>query len=242
MLGLVAGFLEPTRGTITLDGEIVRQPGSDRAVVFQQFSLFPWKTISKNVEFGFRMRGIASEVAMEAARRLLSACGIEEVAQKYPHQLSGGMQQRAAIVRAVAVNPKVLLMDEPFGALDAQTRTQMQQILLGIWEGLGITVIFVTHDVDEAIYLADRLLVMTKSPGRIAAEIRVPFGRPRDRRILESEAYAETRREVLDSLFPQGESASRYGEAPGLRWGPQITAGRIASMISDPNSVRRMKP
>jgi NitT/TauT family transport system ATP-binding protein len=179
LLNIVAGFVKPTSGTVLLDGASIKGPGSDRGVVFQQYSLFPWLTVRKNVEFGLKMKGIASAQRETQARTLLGLAGLLAFENHYPDQLSGGMKQRVGIVRALATSPQVLLMDEPFGALDAQTRTVMQEILTNMWQQFLISVLFVTHDIEESIFLSDRIYVMTARPGRIKAEIVVPLPRPR---------------------------------------------------------------
>ena len=179
LLNMVAGFVNPTSGRVLLDNERIKGPGCDRGVVFQQYSLFPWLTVRKNVEFGLKMQGVAASDREPAARTLLGLAGLLSFENHYPDQLSGGMKQRVGIVRALATNPQVLLMDEPFGALDSQTRVVMQEILTNIWQQFRISVLFVTHDIEEAIFLSDRIYVMTARPGRIKAEIRVPLSRPR---------------------------------------------------------------
>jgi NitT/TauT family transport system ATP-binding protein len=179
LLNIVAGFVEPTSGSVKVDGEPIRGPGSDRGVVFQQYSLFPWLSVRKNVEFGLKMKGIPAAQRETQARTLLGLAGLLAFENHYPDQLSGGMKQRVGIVRALATSPQVLLMDEPFGALDAQTRTVMQEILTNMWQQFRISVLFVTHDIEESIFLSDRIYVMTARPGRIKAEIRVPLARPR---------------------------------------------------------------
>ncbi|TXF13438.1 ABC transporter ATP-binding protein [Pelomicrobium methylotrophicum] len=179
LLNAVAGFIEPSRGTVLLDGQPIRGPGSDRGVVFQQYSLFPWMTVRKNVEFGLKMKGIPRSERERQARTLLGLTGLLSFENHYPDQLSGGMKQRVGIVRALATSPQVLLMDEPFGALDAQTRVVMQEILTNMWQRLRISVLFVTHDIDEAVFLSDRVYVMTARPGRVKAELAVSLPRPR---------------------------------------------------------------
>ena len=179
LLNIVAGFVKPTSGTVLLDGAGIKGPGSDRGVVFQQYSLFPWLTVRKNVEFGLKMKGITAAQRETQARTLLGLAGLLAFENHYPDQLSGGMKQRVGIVRALATSPQVLLMDEPFGALDAQTRTVMQEILTNMWQQFLISVLFVTHDIEESIFLSDRIYVMTARPGRIKAEIVVPLPRPR---------------------------------------------------------------
>ncbi len=179
LLNIVAGFVEPTSGSVLVDGQNIRGPGSDRGVVFQQYSLFPWLSVRKNVEFGLKMKGIPASQRETQARTLLGLAGLLAFENHYPEQLSGGMKQRVGIVRALATSPQVLLMDEPFGALDAQTRTVMQEILTNMWQQFRISVLFVTHDIEESIFLSDRIYVMTARPGRIKAEIKVPLPRPR---------------------------------------------------------------
>jgi len=180
LLNAVAGFVSATRGRVAVDGVPVTRPGADRGMVFQQYSLFPWKTVRQNVEFGLKMKGVGAGTRERMARTLLSLAGLIGFEDQYPDRLSGGMKQRVGIVRALATGPKVLLLDEPFGALDAQTRQIMQQILTNIWQRLGISVLFVTHDIDEAIFLSDRVYVMTARPGRIKAEVPITLPRPRE--------------------------------------------------------------
>jgi len=167
LLMLIAALLQPSAGSITLNGARVAAPGSDRALVFQDFALLPWRTVLKNVEVGLELKHVPRGEREEIARRYLKLVALERFADRYPHQLSGGMRQRVAIARALCVHPEILLMDEPFGALDAQTRQVMGSELLRLWESDRKTIIFVTHDLDEAIYLADRVIVMSASPGRI---------------------------------------------------------------------------
>lgn len=179
VLNAVAGFESISSGTLTLDGNPIGGPGPDRGMVFQQPTLFPWKSVRDNIAHGPRMLGHSKFKAHEIADGLLAQVGLADFADRRPMTLSGGMQQRVGIARALAPSPKVLLMDEPFGALDAQTRTMMQENLLRIWAEQKPTVIFVTHDIDEAVFLADRILIMSASPGRIIDEIKVDLPRPR---------------------------------------------------------------
>jgi ABC-type nitrate/sulfonate/bicarbonate transport system ATPase subunit len=179
LLRLVAGLDMPTTGRIVLDGQPVHHPGPDRGMVFQSYTLFPWLTIAENVAFGLREKGVPVRERVEIVRQWLERVGLTSFAHHYPKQLSGGMQQRTAIARALANNPAILLLDEPFGALDNQTRALMQELLLGIWERERKTVLFVTHDIEEAIFLASRVVVMTARPGRIKADIRVDLAYPR---------------------------------------------------------------
>ncbi len=195
-LNAVAGFLKPTSGMVTVDGEPVKGPSADRGMVFQQYSLFPWKTVRENVEFGLKMRGMGKSERAVAARTLLGLAGLSAFEDHYPDRLSGGMKQRVGIVRALATGPKVLLLDEPFGALDAQTRVIMQQILTNLWQRLGISVLFVTHDIDEAIFLSDRIYVMTARPGTIKAEVTVPLPRPRDAALQLTPEFVQLRAEL----------------------------------------------
>ncbi len=167
LMRMVAGLDYPTEGAVKVDGETITAPGPDRAVVFQQFALFPWKTVRENIAFGLKCKGVNGAAQAEAVARYVKLMGLGGHEDAFPHQLSGGMQQRVAIARSYAIEPKVLLMDEPFGALDAQTRTVMQEELVRICRGQPRTALFITHAVEEAVYLADRVVVMTRRPGRI---------------------------------------------------------------------------
>src|SRR5215510_11881872 len=181
LLNIIAGFLVPTGGEVRIGGEAVTGQGLDRGVVFQDFAqLFPWRTALRNVAFGLEMKGIAKKEREAIALEQLRLVKLEKFAHAYPHHLSGGMQQRVAIARALAYNPAVLLMDEPFAALDALTRDDMQQLLADVWRETRKTVVYVTHNVAEAVYLADRVVVMTPHPGTIRTELRIPLPRPRD--------------------------------------------------------------
>ena len=179
LLNVVAGFVRPSEGKVTVDGKTTDKPGADRGMVFQQYSLFPWLTVRRNVEFGLKQQGMQRSQREQAARTLLGLAGLLAFENHYPEQLSGGMKQRVGIVRALATSPQVLLMDEPFGALDAQTRIVMQQILTNMWQRFRLSVLFITHDIDESIFLSDRVYVMTARPGCIKAEIPIPLPRPR---------------------------------------------------------------
>ena len=172
LLNILAGFEDNSEGTALIDGSSIGRPGPDRGVVFQEAALFPWLTVWENVVFGPKMQGVARAEYEERARELLEIVGLQDFAKAYPSQLSGGMRQRVGIARVLVMRPRALLMDEPFGALDAQTRLAMQELLLRVWEKLNTTVVFVTHDIDEAILLADRVCVMTARPARIGREIR----------------------------------------------------------------------
>jgi NitT/TauT family transport system ATP-binding protein len=197
LLNAVAGYVKPSGGKISVDGEKVQRPGPDRGMVFQQYSLFPWKTVKDNVAFGPLMAGQSRAEAEKIAGKFLEMVGLSRFANRYPAELSGGMQQRVGIARALANYPRVLLMDEPFGALDAQTRQMMQENLLNIWSEFGTTVIFVTHDIDEAIFLADRVLVMSAGPGRIIADLAVDLPRPRLPEVCAEPAFAELKRQCI---------------------------------------------
>jgi NitT/TauT family transport system ATP-binding protein len=196
LLNAVAGFTESDAGALLLDGAPIRGPGSDRGVVFQQYSLFPWMTVRKNVEFGLKMKGIGQSQRETQARTLLGLAGLLAFENHYPSQLSGGMKQRVGIVRALATSPQVLLMDEPFGALDSQTRSVMQEILTNMWQRLRLSVLFVTHDIEEAIFLSDRIYVMTARPGRVKAELKVPLPRPRKPEMMESPEFVALMRTI----------------------------------------------
>ena len=200
LLRVIAGLSRPQAGEVTLDGERVTAPGADRGMVFQSYTLFPWLTVQGNVEFGPRLSGRPSEEYAQVARRYIDLVGLAGFEHAYPKELSGGMQQRAAIARALANDPEILLMDEPFGALDAQTRSLMQELLLRVWEQTHKTVLFVTHDIEEAILLADRIYVMTARPGRIKHEVGVPLPRPRTVAVLDSDGFIRLRREVYQSI------------------------------------------
>jgi ABC-type nitrate/sulfonate/bicarbonate transport system ATPase subunit len=193
LLNLIAGFLVPSDGQIRIAGEAVRGHGLDRGVVFQDFAqLFPWRTALGNVCFGLEMKGIAKPQRQDIARRQLALVKLEKFAHSYPHHLSGGMQQRVAIARALAYNPAVLLMDEPFAALDALTRDEMQRLLAEVWRETRKTVVYVTHNVAEAVYLADRVIVMTAHPGRVKCELAIALPRPRDALSVEFLNYQKT--------------------------------------------------
>jgi NitT/TauT family transport system ATP-binding protein len=200
LLNTVAGFISPTTGSVSIDGDVVTEPGPDRGMVFQQYSLFPWKTVRENVAFGPLLAGYGRSEATSTANTFLSMVGLGGFADRYPEELSGGMKQRVGIARALANYPSVLLMDEPFGALDAQTRVMMQENLLKIWAQFGNTVLFITHDVDEAIFLADRVLVMSASPGRIIADISVDLERPRNVEIATEAAFIAIKKRCIDAI------------------------------------------
>jgi len=191
LLKMVAGLIRPTAGAIEIDGREVAGPGNDRAMVFQHFVLLPWADILTNIGFGLELRGMSRKESREAARPFLERVGLTRFADHYPHELSGGMQQRVGLARALAVAPDILLMDEPFGALDAQTRQLMQEDLMRLWDEEQKTVIFVTHSMDEAAYLSDRVLVMDTHPGRVREILDVPIPRPRDESVRRESVFTE---------------------------------------------------
>jgi NitT/TauT family transport system ATP-binding protein len=200
LLNAVAGFIPPTSGQVRIDGEPVTEPGPDRGMVFQQHSLFPWKTVLQNIAFGPRVSGRGTGTDERDAQAFLEMIGLSKYADSYPKELSGGMQQRVGIARALANYPSVLLMDEPFGALDSQTRAMMQENLVSIWREFGTTVLFVTHDVDEAVFLADRVLIMSAGPGEIIKEVKVPLPRPRGPETIASAEFVALRATCLDVI------------------------------------------
>jgi len=205
LLGALAGHLPPSRGSVRVDGAAVDGPHPDRGLVFQQHTLFPWLRVIDNVAFGLKMKGVARAARHARAHALLASVGLDGCESRWPSQLSGGMQQRVEIARVLINEPRVLLMDEPFGALDALTRSRMQQLLLEVWERFRTTVVFVTHDIDEALFLADRLLVMSARPGRIVEDLRLDFPRPREAELVTSPRFAELKRHCLH-LLHRGEA------------------------------------
>lgn len=214
LLLIVAGLERPTCGEVLLDGRPIEGPGPDRGMVFQRDCLFPWLTVLENVQFGLQLRANRSGLSdgrrkayLERTERLLEAVGLGAFKTAYPKQLSGGMRQRVALVRALAIQPRVLLMDEPFGALDAQTREEMQELLLDLCRIHGTTVLFVTHDVEESVFLADRVLVMQAHPGRIVAEVAVPLPRPRRLEMRLEPEFQAIRGEVVRHLYRQPREA-----------------------------------
>ncbi|MBI2887606.1 MAG: ABC transporter ATP-binding protein, partial [Chloroflexi bacterium] len=200
LLNLVAGLEQPSQGEALLGGQPVRGPGPDRAMVFQEYALFPWLTVEQNVDFGLRHTGVPRLRRRELVAQYLDLVGLHDFSRARPHQLSGGMQQRVALARALALSPKVLLMDEPFAAVDAQTRNRMQAELLEVWSKERTTVVFVTHNVDEAVYLADRILVLTPRPGRLLNPLSVELPRPRRRTSPEFNQVREAVLELLSTM------------------------------------------
>ncbi len=197
LLRIIAGFEQPTSGTISLYENVITGPGSDRGMVFQDYALFPWMTVRENISFGPRQKGRAKKYIDEISSEYLHMVGLEKFADRFPHQLSGGMKQRVAIARVLANECEVLLMDEPFGALDALTRESLQQELLEIWERTKVTVIFVTHSVEEAVLLSDRVVVMTAGPGRIEADVAIELARPREVSAID---FNQIRRDITQRL------------------------------------------
>ena len=202
-LNLLAGFEQPSSGLVSVDGQAVTHPGPNRGVVFQQPSLFPWLTVLSNVVLGIKCRGVAPQEYEPRARRLLQEVGLKGFERHYPYQLSGGMQQRVQIARALINEPDILLMDEPFGALDYQTRLLMQKLLLRLWAHFKPTILFITHDVGEAIFISDRVIAMTKRPGRVKCVLRVNAPKPRDYEFIGSPEFTRLEHDLV--LAVQGE-------------------------------------
>lgn len=200
LLNAVAGFIRPNQGYILVDQNPVTKPGADRGFVFQQYSLLPWKTTLQNVELGLKIKGISKKERRELVNEYLNRVGLYQHRHSYPHQLSGGMQQRASIIRALVNSPSVLLMDEPFGALDAQTRHMMQELLMEIWSELRTTVLFVTHDIEEAVFLGDRILVMGVNPGHIKADLNINLQRPRHIDDMMTSEFTQLTRQVFEVI------------------------------------------
>jgi len=209
LLNMLAGFDRPTQGEVRVDDVEVRDAGPDRIVVFQSPALFPWMTVRDNIAFGPRKRGVPARECLEDSARYMHAMGLDDFAGHYPYQLSGGMRQRVQIASALVNRPDVLLMDEPFVALDFQTRLTMQELLLQIWDEFHPTIFFITHDVEEAVFLADRLYVMTRRPGRIKEEIAVPFPKPRTFDIVTAPAFVTIKERVLHLIREELSPASR---------------------------------
>jgi NitT/TauT family transport system ATP-binding protein len=201
VLNLAAGFIQPTSGSVSSHGRPVAAPGPDRGVVFQEFMLFPWQTVRENIGAGLRFCSIPSTEAASRIDFLLDAVAMREFQWHYPALLSGGMQQRVALARTLATRPRILLMDEPFGALDAQTRQQMQSLLLRLWESEGQAILFVTHDIDEAIHLADTIYVIGPRPARVLHAFRPSLPRPRSRDVFQDERYIQVKRDILSMVF-----------------------------------------
>ena len=206
-LNLIAGFETPTSGSVFVDEKLVYSPGPDRAVVFQQASLFPWLSVFENVTLGVKCRGMDKEEYTPRAQHLLQEVGLAGFERHYPYQLSGGMQQRVQIARALISTPKVLLMDEPFGALDYQTRIFMQELLLRLWVEYKPTVFFITHDVSEAIFISDRVLVMSRRPGRVKLTVNIQTPKPRTADFLSAPEFVQLQRELLHAVQEEVQTA-----------------------------------
>ncbi|BAU11639.1 ABC transporter-like protein [Leptolyngbya sp. NIES-3755] len=200
LLNIVAGLTPPTSGSVLVDGREVTGPGSDRGMVFQNYTLYPWLTVAQNIAFGLKLRKLPKSEQRDRVNYYLDVVGLTQFAQSYPKQLSGGMKQRVAIARALANEPAVLLMDEPFGALDAQTKEQMQQFLLELWEQTHVTVLMITHDVEEAIFLSQRVYVMSARPGRMKLEVPVNLPEHRDLEMKLSAEFVDIKRQILHTL------------------------------------------
>ncbi|WP_051660875.1 ABC transporter ATP-binding protein [Bosea sp. 117] len=209
LLDIIAGLTEPTAGFAAIDGRKVVRPHPETAYVFQQYALFPWRTALQNIEYPLEVRGVGRVARRERAQHFLNLFGLRGFEDRYPSQLSGGMQQRVAIARALATDPRVLLMDEPFAALDAQTRDILQSELLRIWEQIKTTVVFITHSIDEAIFLADRIVVMTARPARVKESVEVDLPRPRDSEIRNGDTFNAYRARVWGALREEVRKAQR---------------------------------
>jgi len=197
LLRIIGGLDQPSSGQVILDNQVISRPNPRMAMIFQEYSLYPWRNVLDNTAFGLEINGMSREERYAVAKRYLDLVGLTEFSQSFPYELSGGMRQRVAVVRALAVEPAVLLMDEPFGALDAQTRNKLQHDLVDIWQKTKKMILFVTHSVDEAVFLADRIIVLSPRPGRICENIPIEQPRPRDRTSVE---FAQVRRHVLDLI------------------------------------------
>jgi len=214
---IIAGLDYPTSGEVLLEGKPVREPGSDRGMVFQGYTLFPWLTVKKNVMFGLELSGKSSYEASSEARQWIELVGLSKFEDSYPHELSGGMKQRVAIARALANKPRILLMDEPFGALDAQTRCKMQNYLLQIWRQVDVTILFVTHDLEEAIYLSDRILVLGTNPSQILEVIEVPVPRPRSSSQFLSPQFLATKHRLEELIHGPVSDEPDVANLPNIR-------------------------
>jgi len=200
ILKVIAGLEEPSSGRVVLDGREIQGPGKDRGMVFQSYTLFPWLSVKENIEFGLEVAGRPKGEQRDIAEHYLEKIGLKGFEKAFPASLSGGMKQRVAIARALANDPQILLMDEPFGALDAQTRAVMQELLLNVWEESHKTILFVTHDVEEAVFMGDTVYVMTARPGRIKARIEVPLSRPRNYGVKMSDVFVDIKKEIFELI------------------------------------------
>ena len=203
LLNIVAGLEQATSGEAVLEGQPITGPGADRGMVFQSYTLFPWLTVRKNVEFGLRLKGVPGAERAEIARKYINLVGLGEFENALPKELSGGMKQRVAIARVLANKPVMLLMDEPFGALDAQTRLLLQELLLDVWRQESSTILFITHDIDEAILLADNVYIMSRRPGRIKAKVPVDIARPRDHKASLTPEFSKVKSQIMDLLWEE---------------------------------------
>jgi len=229
LIRILAGLETPTSGQMLVDGKEVRGPGPDRGMVFQGYTLFPWLTVKRNVMFGLEMAGRGRSPSEDEAMQWIDLVGLTKFAKSYPHQLSGGMKQRVAIARALANQPRILLMDEPFGALDAQTRARMQAYLMEIWQNIDITILFITHDLDEAIYLADRILVLKAHPGEVQELIEVPVPQPRSPEQFLSPEFLATKQRLEELIHPPVSAEEANGD--------HLNMVRMVSVHDDVESV-----
>jgi NitT/TauT family transport system ATP-binding protein len=203
LLNIVAGLERASSGAASLEGAPITGPGADRGMVFQSYTLFPWLTVRRNVEFGLRLKGVPAAERAETARRYIELVGLAEFENALPKELSGGMKQRVAIARVLANQPVMLLMDEPFGALDAQTRLLLQELLLDVWRKESSTILFITHDIDEAILLADNVYIMSRRPGRIKAKVPVDIARPRDHKASLTPEFSRVKSRIMELLWEE---------------------------------------
>ncbi|SNX54279.1 ABC transporter ATP-binding protein [Thermoanaerobacterium sp. RBIITD] len=210
LLRIIGGLIEPSTGYIKLDGKKIKGPGIDRGMVFQSYTLFPWLTVEKNIEYGLRERGINPNERKKIAHEFINAVGLKGFENVFPKSLSGGMKQRVAIARALANDPKIILLDEPFGALDMQTRSLMQELLLNLWQKSQKTIILVTHDVDEAIFMADRVFVMTSRPGQIKEVIDINLDRPRNYQVKTSTSFLKYKKIAVDLIREESIRSMKY--------------------------------
>ncbi|MGH8682033.1 MAG: ABC transporter ATP-binding protein [Burkholderiales bacterium] len=211
LLRIVAGLDQPSTGQVKLDGRVVTRPGRDRGMVFQSYTLFPWLTVKQNICFGLREKGVAPAEQDRIAVHFIDRVGLRGFADHYPKMLSGGMQQRTALARALANDPRILLLDEPFGALDHQTRALMQELLLGIWEADRKTVLFVTHDIDEAIFMANRVAVMTARPGRVKSDVRIDLPHPRHYTVKTTPEFSAYKARLTEEIRVESIKAAEMG-------------------------------
>ncbi len=229
LVSALAGLLKPSAGELLVGDERVRAPGADRGVVFQHPTLFPWKNVFANVEFGLKNRGLPRGERVASVDRILGQVGLLEFARHFPAQLSGGMQQRVNLARALVNRPRVLLMDEPFAALDAQTRLEMQELLLALWSREKMTVVFVTHDIDEAIFLADRVIVLSRRPAQVKTALTVELERPRTTAVLTETHFVDLKRQSLELLRSEGTRAKRQVPSDEV---PATLVGGVPERVS----------